>query len=116
VNRGKTAKTKAYTYFWDHAMPGPDLETYGAFHTSEVPYVMNSLAMPDRPFTAEDHRIADMMSSYWVNFIRTGDPSGKGLAHLPAVSEQPGTTMELGDKAAVIPAATLPALSGPGGR
>ena len=101
VNRGKTAKTKAYTYFWDHTLPGPDADKYGAFHTSEVPYVMNSLAMSPRPFTDADRKIADMMSSYWANFITTGDPNGKGLPHWPAVAD--GQTMELGDKCAVIP-------------
>jgi len=109
VNRGKTAKTKAYTYFWDHTMPGPDADQYGAFHTSEVPYVMNTLYMSNRPFAEADHKIADMMSNYWVNFIRSGDPNGKGLAHWPAVSEQPGTTMEVGDKTAPIPVAGSPA-------
>ncbi len=61
--RGKTAKTPAFTYFWDHTLPGPDAGQYGAFHTSEVPYVMNALAFSDRPFTADDKRIADRMSS-----------------------------------------------------
>ena len=103
VNRAKTARTKVYTYFWEHVMPGPDADKYGAFHTSEVPYVMNALAMSDRPFTEADHKIADTLSSYWVNFIRSGDPNGKGLAHWPATTEQPGTTMELGDKDTVIP-------------
>ena len=105
VNRAKTAKTKAYTYFWEHTLPGPDAALYGAFHTSEVPYVMNALAMSDRPFTDADRKIADMMSDYWVNFIRTGDPNGKGLAHWPSTSEQPGLTMELGDKWAPMPVA-----------
>ena len=105
VNRGKTAKTKAYTYFWDHTLPGPDAGKYGAFHTSEVPYVMNALAMSDRPFTDADRKIADMMSSYWANFIRTGDPNGKGLPHWPAHGEKPMTTMEVGDKNAPIPVA-----------
>jgi para-nitrobenzyl esterase len=105
VTRGKTAKTKAYTYFWEHVMPGPDADRFGAFHTSEVPYVMNTLYMSDRPFTDADHKIAGMMSDYWVNFIRTGDPNGKGLAHWPSVSEKPGTTFELGDKAVMIPVA-----------
>jgi len=105
LHRAMTTKTKAYTYFWDHTLPGPDAGTYGAFHTSEVPYVMNTLYMSDRPFTAEDHRIADMMSDYWANFIRTGNPNGKGLAAWPAVDEKPGATMELGDKTAVIPVA-----------
>ena len=35
--RAGTAKTPAYTYLWDHTLPGPDAERFGAFHTSEVP-------------------------------------------------------------------------------
>jgi carboxylesterase type B len=102
LNRGKTAKTKAYTYYWDHTLPGPDADKYGAFHTSEVPYVFNSLTNSDRPFTDADHKIADMMSSYWANFAATGDPNGKGLPRWPSVSDKPGMTMELGDKTAPI--------------
>jgi para-nitrobenzyl esterase len=105
VERGKTAGTRAWTYFWDHALPGPDADKYGAFHTSEVPYVLGSLIMSDRPFTADDRRIADMMSSFWANFIAKGDPNGDGLARWAAVGEKPGLTMELGDKAVAIPVA-----------
>jgi hypothetical protein len=52
---------------WDHTLPGPDADKYGAFHTSEVPYVFNSLAKSDRPFADADHRIAEMLFSYWTN-------------------------------------------------
>jgi para-nitrobenzyl esterase len=106
LNRARTAKTKAYTYYWEHAMPGPDADRYGAFHTGEVPYAMNTLSMSDRPFTDADRKIADAFSSYFANFIRTGDPNGKGLAHWPTTAERPGTTMEIGDKYAVIPVAS----------
>ena len=26
-----------------------------------------------------DHKLAETMSTYWVNFAKTGDPNGKGL-------------------------------------
>jgi para-nitrobenzyl esterase len=105
VARAKHAATKAFTYFWDHTLPGPESDKYGAFHSSEIGYVMNTLSMSDRPYTDADRKIEDRMSSYWANFIRTGDPNGKGLPHWPSVSEAPGMTMEVGDTFAVIPVA-----------
>jgi para-nitrobenzyl esterase len=102
--RSKTARTKVYEYLWDHALPGPDAERFGAFHSSEVPYVMNTLNMSDRPFTDADRRIAAMMSSYWANFAATGDPNGKGLAAWPAVGEKP-ELIEVGDKTGLVPVA-----------
>jgi para-nitrobenzyl esterase len=104
-DRARTSHTKTFTYYYNHALPGPDAATFGAFHTSEIPYVLNSLAMSDRPFTAADHSIADTMSTYWANFIKTGDPNGVGLTHWPTVSEQPGMVMALGDQFAPIPIA-----------
>jgi carboxylesterase type B len=106
--RAKTAKTKVYEYLWDHTLPGPDSAKYGAFHSSDLLYTLNNLNTSDRPFTAEDRRIADMMSSYWANFIATGDPNGKGLPFWPAVDDKP-QVMEVGDKTAPIPLAGDPA-------
>jgi carboxylesterase type B len=103
--RAKTAKSPTFTYFWDHTLPGPDAARFGAFHTSEVPYAMNTLAFSDRPFTAEDRRIADMLSSYWANFAAKGDPNGAGLPHWPSVAERPDATMNVGDAFAPIPLA-----------
>lgn len=69
-----TARTSpVYTYFWDHAPPGQD---QGAYHESEINYVMNNLYDTDLPWTEEDYVIANYMNSYWVNFIKTGNPNG----------------------------------------
>jgi carboxylesterase type B len=103
--RAKTAKTKAFTYYWTHPMPGPDSARYRAFHSSEVPYVFDSLNTADRPWTAEDHKIAETMGRYWVNFMNTGDPNGQGLAHWPAFAAQNPVTMELGNRFAARPLA-----------
>jgi carboxylesterase type B len=83
VARARTSKAPAYLFFFAHAMRGPDVERYGAFHTADVPYALNTLYMSDRPFADVDQRIADLMSSYWANFAASGDPNGKGLPLWP---------------------------------
>jgi para-nitrobenzyl esterase len=102
--RAKKSKTAVYEYLWDHALPGPDALRYGAFHTSEVPYVLNTLSMSDRPFTAQDRTIADIMSSYWANFAASGDPNGKGLRRWNPVGETP-QLMEVGNEFKEVPVA-----------
>ena len=86
-------------------LPGPDAAQYGAFHTAEVPYVLNTLCMSDRPFTEADTGIANMASSYWVSFATRGDPNGKGLPHWPSAREMPRGVMRLGAVPEPIPAA-----------
>jgi carboxylesterase type B len=110
LKRGQSTKSKVFTYFYTHPLPGPDIAKYGAFHTSEVPYVFNSLSRSDRPFTDADRKIADTISSYWANFARAGDPNGKGLPQWPAVSAANAVTMELGDRFRPIPVAAPPQL------
>lgn len=85
---------------WSHALPGPDVGKYGAFHTSEVPYAMNTLYMSERPFTAADRRIADVVSSYWANFAKTGDPNGAGLPRWAPYIPSAPQVFELGDRLA----------------
>jgi para-nitrobenzyl esterase len=106
MNRARTASTKAFTYFWTRPLPGPDVEKYGAFHSSELLYVMNTLAMSDRPFAEADRALADLASSYWANFTATGDPNGRTLPHWAPVGRDSPSTMALGDKPGSIPIAS----------
>ncbi len=105
TQRAQTAKSKIFTYFYTHPLPGPDIDKYGAFHTSEVPYVFDSLNRSDRPFTDADRKLADLISSYWANFARAGDPNGKSLPEWPAVTTDGALTMEIGDSPGPIPVA-----------
>jgi len=98
-------KPPVYTYFWTHAPPGSAHERRGAYHGSEIPYIFNNLYAVDLPWTDQDRRIADLMSSYWASFAATGDPNGEGRPYWPPVDLQSPTVMELGDHFGPIPVA-----------
>ena len=70
-----------YTYYFNHTPPGRDAEFYGSYHSSELWYTMSSLRnVPGQRFwTDADYRMADTISSYFANFVKTGDPNGSGL-------------------------------------
>jgi para-nitrobenzyl esterase len=95
-----------YTYAWTHAPPGPGHDMRGAFHGSEIYYAFDSLDAVDRPWTAEDRRIAETMSSYWANIVATGDPNGPGLPAWPRYSAAVPQVMELGERFGPIPVAS----------
>jgi para-nitrobenzyl esterase len=96
--RALTSKTPVYTYYWDHPAPGPNKNFYGAFHSSELAYVFNSLGRANRPWEPADRAIAEKMSSYWATFVRTGDPNGPGLPPWPVFDPKSPVTMELGER------------------
>lgn len=106
---GQARRGQVYTYFFDRSEPWPQHPQYGAFHTSEVPYVFNSLAVLHRAWTPVDFKVANEMSAYWSNFARTGNPNSPGLPHWPAFKASSDTTMELGARMGVMPAASSPA-------
>jgi para-nitrobenzyl esterase len=104
---------RAYVYFFTHAVPPPSARTtfkggrlppkLGAYHTGEIPYAFDSLAKVDRSWTSADKRLADIMSSYWVNFAAKGDPNGPGLPSWPIYEDAEGPAMELGDEVRRLP-------------
>ena len=103
--RANTAKTKAFEYFFEQAIPWPEHPEYGAFHTGEMPYVFNNLKMLDRPWTDVDRSVAESMSSYWVNFVKTGDPNGEGLPEWLPYSADIKEVMRIGKAVGMMPIA-----------
>jgi para-nitrobenzyl esterase len=95
--RARWVKLPMYTYFWNHALTGPSKTIRGAFHGSELHYVFNSLHATALPWTPDDRHIADVMSSYWANITKTGNPNGPGLPHWPAYSTARAQVMVVGD-------------------
>jgi para-nitrobenzyl esterase len=82
--QSEQGKAPVYVYNFDRKLPAtPDYVKYGAFHTGEVAYVMDNLKFLNRPWQPADQPLATLMSSYWVNFIKNGNPNGKGLPKWP---------------------------------
>jgi para-nitrobenzyl esterase len=79
---------KAFAYQFARSLPG---DSAGAFHSSELWYVFNTLKRSWRPFENGDYELSNRMVEAWTNFARTGDPnSRKHETWLPYTKENPG--------------------------
>ena len=95
-----------YVYRFTRKVPATgEYIKYGAFHTGEVPYAYDNLQFVQRPWEPVDHELAQIMSSYWVNFAAKGNPNGKNLPNWPVYTLKEKKIMVLGEKPA---AKTLP--------
>jgi para-nitrobenzyl esterase len=70
-----------YSYYFNHTPPGRNSDFYGSFHSSELWYTFSSLrdVGGQRYWTDADYSMANIISSYFANFIRSGNPNGNGL-------------------------------------
>ena len=92
----KTGKGKVWLYYFSQIPPGEP--NYGAFHSAEFAYALKTLKYWNRPFTKSDYELEDIMSSYWVNFAKTGNPNAKDLPKWPQFDTKAYQIIELGNQ------------------
>jgi para-nitrobenzyl esterase len=78
--QSQKGKGKAYVYYFDYR---DSTASDGANHGSEIAFVFRNLGLMGQP-PAPGVTLSELMSSYWVNFAKTGDPNGPGLPAWPA--------------------------------
>jgi para-nitrobenzyl esterase len=76
LERQKQSGQPVYRYYYEQPRPGDE----GASHSAEIEYAMGNLdGNKVFQWTAEDRKVSTIMQSYFANFIKTGNPNGKGL-------------------------------------
>lgn len=83
----ETSNAPVWLYEFEHSIPLPDDlppapdggGTYGAFHTSELPYMWDNLAARPWAWTDTDHRIATQLADTWARFVIHATPAGADI-------------------------------------
>ena len=90
----RTGGKPAFRYYYSRPRPamnpgkGTQGPARGAAHSAEIEYAMGNLAGNDvYAWTDEDRKVSEVMSGYFANFVKTGDPNGGKLPKWPAVGK-----------------------------
>lgn len=102
--QARTGKSPVFYYMFRQQPPFPAASVYagwGASHFAELWYVFDHLDQSPWNWTVADRKLAEEMSSYWVNLARSGDPNGMALPPWPAFTSAESKVQYLGDPVTV---------------
>lgn len=87
----RNASLPVYRYRFDQTLPlpadAPQEARPRAAHSWEIEYVFNVLESKRLPWRDSDRAVAKLMSRYWTNFAKTGNPNSDTLPHWPSYNQ-----------------------------
>lgn len=102
--RLKSAQQGTPVYMYMFSWESPVLDgMFRSTHCMEIPFVFNN-ALRHATMTGggkDAQKLADVMSSAWLNFARTGNPNTEGLPKWEPYTADGGTTMFFNNKCEV---------------
>src|SRR5690606_36372057 len=93
--RSRQQSAPVYAYFLAWKSPVDDASK-GSFHGLDIPLAFNNVDLkPDWASTTDEaYELADIMSSAWLNFVKTGNPNVEGkLPKWEPYTPENGATM-----------------------
>jgi para-nitrobenzyl esterase len=100
ANRMREQGVPVYSYYFSYVAADRRERQPGAAHADDIAFVMGTLddeADLSR-VTARDRAVSQLMTDYWVQFAKTGDPNGPGLPEWPVWEPGPARVLEIGDE------------------
>ncbi len=106
-----TARTFAYEHYtWSKAACAngiPVWEYYftknnggiGSYHSGEIPYAYGNIPRKNKNYNYTDYQTEYLMQSYWLNFIKTGNPNGGDLPKWQQYDPGKANVLEIGTDA-----------------
>lgn len=64
-------------YYYNFSADIPGWDAPGNFHSVDLWFFFETLAKCWRPFKGKHYDLARLMSNYWANFVKTGNPNGE---------------------------------------
>ncbi|RPJ59704.1 MAG: carboxylesterase family protein [Acidobacteria bacterium] len=107
------SKAPVYFYHFSRVSPGGKTSKLGAHHAAELVYAFGTYKAPIMPVSPQAYDEVDMalgkvIMGAWVQFAKTGNPNGAGLAEWPRYTSGDERCLEFGD---TIRATKLPGAS-----